>query len=258
MPVHIPRKDFAPIPVCQPNNMQEWRSRVIEAFAMNGMGDYLFNSSSLNVEKMAVGMAIILPSLPVGLRGYLTKIGYDFDAKQQDARKLFTLVQQAAQKRDVTFKRETLLYDFYRVEKNNNESAKEYLQRIESMRESLRQVDMDPSDLWLTRVTLFGLRAQPDTRSWVNQRIVEDLSANKLSFKTLSEILIAYEASEGASEATSSATKGPAQKPGSGQPPPAQGQIHGQAANSQQAKSAPTRTTKSASKTRLQPTSRGP
>jgi chlorite dismutase len=120
-------------------------------------------------------------------------------------------------------RRETLLYDFYRVEKNTNESAKEYLQRIESMRESLSQVGMDPSDLCLTRVTLFGLRAQPDTRSWVNQRIVEDLSANKLSFKTLAEMLIAYVASEGASEATSSATKGPAQKLGSGQPPPAQG-----------------------------------
>jgi hypothetical protein len=103
MPVHISRKDFTPIPVCQPNNMQEWRSRVIEAFAMNGMGDYLFNNSSLNVDKMAVGMAIILPSLPVGLRGYLTKIGYDFDAKLPDPRKLFTLGQQAAQKRDVTF-----------------------------------------------------------------------------------------------------------------------------------------------------------
>ncbi|RKU46998.1 hypothetical protein DL546_007737 [Coniochaeta pulveracea] len=242
MTIDIPRRDYTPIPFCQMNNVQEWRSRVIEAFAMNGMADYLFNESTLDERKTAIGMAIILSSLPEGLRAYLTKTGYDFRAKQPDPRKLFALVQTAVRRCDSVLKRENLLYEFYHVQKKTDESAEQYLQRIVSMRNSLKHYNIVPSDLELTRVALFGLRTHADTSQWAMTRIRDDLSANNLSFKTLAEKLIDFETSEKKKRAatgleadkqstkTHPTAKVPAQKAGSNQPQSTQGQANGQTA----------------------------
>lgn len=188
--------NYPPLPILLgEENLQDWRLKVIAAFAVNGMADYLFNTLATTPEKMALGMNILVPSL-AKQRVYLTKAGWDFNTKnQQEPRGLYNLVLKSIPQRETSIQIHDILYRLLRVEKGDNPVAK-YVERIQSMRESLQKLGYIVDEHLLVTVTLHGLRDKPFLKQWGDTVVRDELAPGSLTFDKLVKVMVEAAAAE--------------------------------------------------------------
>lgn len=193
--------DYSPLPILKgEENLQDWRLKVIQAFAVNGMADYLFNTLTTTPEKMALGMSILIPSL-ANQRVYLTKAGWDFNAKhQQDPRKLYNLVLQSIPQREISVQVHDILYKLLRI--NLQGPIPEYVARIKTMREQLQKLGYIIDEHLLMTVTLHGVGTAGMPKAWADTSIRDELAPGSLTFDKLVALLLNVAAKQKASNDT--------------------------------------------------------
>jgi hypothetical protein len=223
---------YPPLPILLgEENLQDWKLKVIAAFAVNGMADYLFNpSATITPEKMTLGMNILVPSL-TKQRDYLTKAGWSFNSnRQQEPRALYNLVLKSIPQREMSMQVHEILYRFFRVEKGKGPVAK-YVERIQSMRESLQKAGYIIDEHLLVTVTLHGLG--PDLEKWGNNVVRNELAPGSLTFDKLVKMMFDAEEASEKKTTTANTTKNIEQVKGPVKEPPSCGRSSSSGPSSQ-------------------------
>jgi hypothetical protein len=190
-----------PLPILRgEENIEEWKLKVIQAFARVGLADYLFASANDAVatpapEKLAHGIAILVPSL-VQQRAYLTKAGWKFDARDQDPKALYQLVLRSVTQRALSVTVNDDLFKLLRIEMKPNESVDDYTHRVRGLRGCLQNAGYHVDEQLLVRVTLHGMMNHPNKKNWVNGIVRDDLAPGSLTFHKLEKFMLAAEAGQ--------------------------------------------------------------